>query len=49
MEKRKVKLICEKCLSRNYVYPKNKNSIKKLEVKKYCAKCAAHTLHKETR
>lgn len=47
--RKKVILICEDCLSRNYTVEKNTASQKRLELKKYCAKCGKHTLHKETK
>ena len=49
MERKKVILLCDKCLSRNYTFDKSPNSDKKLEMRKYCPKCNQHTLHKETR
>lgn len=46
----KVILTCNVCLSRNYSTKKNKKThTERLELKKYCKKCEAHTLHKETR
>ena len=46
----KVTLVCSKCLSRNYKATRKKYDVsKKLEVTKYCAKCNAHTLHKESK
>ena len=48
-DKTKVILICEECLSRNYVTTKNKQSSERLELKKFCPKCNKHTLHKETK
>lgn len=49
MERKKVILICNICLSRNYSVFKSQNSTEKLEIKKYCPKCNKHTQHKETR
>lgn len=49
MDKQKVKLICDECLSRNYSFTQNKNKTTKLVLKKYCSNCAKHTMHKETR
>lgn len=49
MDRKKVILLCDLCLSRNYSFFKTMNSNKKIEIKKYCSKCAKHTLHKETR
>ena len=46
----KVTLVCSKCLSRNYKATRKKYDVsKKLEVTKYCPKCNAHTLHKESK
>jgi large subunit ribosomal protein L33 len=47
----KVILICEECLSRNYIKNKNKtsNNQERLKLKKFCPKCNKHTLHKETK
>lgn len=45
----KVILACSVCLSRNYTTSRKKNSIKRLELMKYCPKCGKKTLHKETR
>ena len=46
----KVILTCTVCLSRNYSTFKNKQVHgERLELKKFCKKCNAHTLHKETK
>lgn len=46
----KVILVCTQCLSRNYTTTKNKvDNKERLEVTKYCKKCNAHTLHKESK
>lgn len=46
----KVILACEVCMSRNYTTHKsNKNSTRRLELKKYCPKCGRVTLHRETK
>ncbi|HJX32512.1 MAG TPA: 50S ribosomal protein L33 [Thermodesulfobacteriota bacterium] len=43
-------LACNECKRRNYTSTKNKKATpKKLEMKKYCRSCRAHTLHKETK
>ncbi|MDR2846856.1 MAG: 50S ribosomal protein L33 [Mycoplasmataceae bacterium] len=47
--KAKVVLACEVCNSRNYHLTRNKYSEKRLELKKYCAKCNKVTTHKETK
>lgn len=49
MEKQKIILICNICLSRNYSILKEKSNPHRLELKKYCRPCNKHTLHKETR
>ena len=46
----KVILVCEECLSRNYITEKNKlNTTDRVVIKKYCKKCNKHTIHKETK
>ncbi|NLJ56257.1 MAG: 50S ribosomal protein L33 [Firmicutes bacterium] len=46
----KVTLACTDCKERNYTTTKNKRTNPdRLEFKKYCPRCTAHTLHKETR
>ncbi|MEK6691208.1 MAG: 50S ribosomal protein L33 [Nitrospirota bacterium] len=43
-------LTCTSCKNRNYSTRKNKkNNPDKLELKKYCKFCRAHTIHKETK
>lgn len=45
-----VKMECTVCKTVNYHSRKNKKILKdRLEMKKYCAKCKKHTLHKETK
>ena len=45
-----ITLACSECKQRNYTTTKNKRTTpKKLEFKKYCRFCRAHTLHKETK
>ena len=45
-----IHMACEECKERNYTTFKNKkNNPDRLEVKKYCSRCKAHTLHKETK
>ncbi|MBI5971603.1 MULTISPECIES: 50S ribosomal protein L33 [Staphylococcus] len=46
---KKVPLICEVCGNRNYTVPKNEKSAIRLELKKYCSRCNAHTIHKESK
>lgn len=46
----KVILICTKCLSRNYNTTKKKEQASvRIELMKFCPKCNAHTLHKESK
>ncbi|NMB04112.1 MAG: 50S ribosomal protein L33 [Tissierellia bacterium] len=46
----KITLACDQCKNRNYNSTKNKkNDPDRLELKKYCKFCRAHTTHKETR
>lgn len=48
--RKKIILVCEECLSRNYTTTKNVQKNKeRLEIKKYCKHCNKSTLHKETR
>jgi len=45
-----ITLACTECKQRNYTTTKNKkNTPQKLEFKKYCRFCRAHTPHKETK
>jgi large subunit ribosomal protein L33 len=45
-----VTLECEACKERNYVTEKNRrNDPGRLELRKYCPRCRAHRLHRETR
>ncbi|EGQ3293088.1 50S ribosomal protein L33 [Staphylococcus pseudintermedius] len=46
---KKVPLNCEKCGNRNYHVPKSPNVTARLILKKFCAKCITHTLHKESK
>lgn len=49
MNLKKVPLICEVCGTRNYNVPKNENAATRLKLKKYCSRCNAHTIHKESK
>ncbi len=41
---------CTQCKNRNYTSTKNKKvTTERLELKKFCRRCRAHTPHKETR
>jgi large subunit ribosomal protein L33 len=45
-----IRLKCTKCKSANYYTNKNKKTIeRKLEFKKFCAKCRKSTPHKEAK
>ena len=46
----RITLACEECKRRNYVSTKNKrNTTERVELRKFCKYCDAHTIHKETR
>lgn len=47
--KKMVTLACDECHSRNYQVKKNKLSVNRLELNKYCPKCNKVTVHKETK
>ena len=45
-----ITLACTECKDRNYSTMKNKrNNAEKIELKKFCKKCRAHKVHKETK
>jgi large subunit ribosomal protein L33 len=44
-----VALICSDCQSRNYRTTRKRDFKGQLEKKKFCPKCARHTVHKETK
>ena len=47
---KKAILACAECSERNYSAEKSQSgATERLELKKYCPRCGAHTLHKETR
>jgi large subunit ribosomal protein L33 len=47
---KKVTLACVECSERNYSTPKSQSqATERLELKKYCPRCGAHTIHRETR
>ncbi|MEK7652796.1 MAG: 50S ribosomal protein L33 [Patescibacteria group bacterium] len=49
-QKNLIKLQCTVCKRTNYYTSKNKKTIdKKIELKKYCKWCKAHTPHKESK
>ncbi len=46
----KITLACEECKQRNYNLTKDKKTHPdRMETKKYCKFCKAHTMHKETK
>ncbi|MBU8908634.1 50S ribosomal protein L33 [Desertibacillus haloalkaliphilus] len=46
----KIILACTTCKSRNYTTEKNKQThTDRIEMKKFCKTCSAHTLHQETK
>jgi len=45
---KKTVLSCIQCGNRNYTIPLSKENVIRVERKKYCAHCNAHTLHKQT-
>jgi len=50
MAREKIILACEVCKNRNYFTDKNKRlHPERVEWKKYCPRCNAHKLHKETK
>ncbi|MGL4951438.1 MAG: 50S ribosomal protein L33 [Mycoplasma sp.] len=46
---KKIILICENCLSRNYHYQKSSTQSKRLVLNKYCSTCNCKTIHKESK
>lgn len=45
-----VTLECSECKERNYTTEKNRrNDPARIELKKFCSRCRAHTLHRETK
>ena len=50
MPRDKITLSCETCKERNYHMTKNKRKHpERVEYKKFCPRCNAHTQHKETK
>ncbi|MDQ0157016.1 50S ribosomal protein L33 [Robertmurraya andreesenii] len=45
---KKVALACSVCGSRNYSTTSKKES-ERLDLKKFCSTCNAHTIHRETK
>ncbi|MBN1488119.1 MAG: 50S ribosomal protein L33 [Anaerolineae bacterium] len=45
-----ITLACTECKEQNYTSEKNRrNDSGRLELKKYCPRCKAHTAHRETK
>ncbi len=45
-----ITLACNECRERNYTSQKNrKNDQARLEYRKYCPRCRAHQVHRETK
>lgn len=45
-----ITLQCNDCRERNYTTMKNKrNDPDRLELRKFCSRCRAHTAHRETK
>lgn len=45
-----ITLACTECKERNYITKKNRrNNPDRLDLKKFCPRCRAHTTHRETR
>ncbi len=50
MPRDKITLACPKCEERNYHQTKNKRlHPERVEYRKFCPRCRAHTAHKETK
>ncbi|WP_306977637.1 50S ribosomal protein L33 [Alkalibacillus salilacus] len=47
--RKKVALACTECHNRNYTTEKQTQTSDRIEIKKYCNRCAQHTLHRETK
>jgi ribosomal protein L33, bacterial type len=47
--RKKVILVCEDCLARNYQVQIQPQSTSRLVLKKYCSTCKKHTIHKQTK
>ncbi|MCL4509313.1 MAG: 50S ribosomal protein L33 [Chloroflexi bacterium] len=45
-----IDMACATCRSRNYTTTKNrKNTVTRLELRKFCSHCRQHTVHREQR
>ncbi|MBR1846345.1 MAG: 50S ribosomal protein L33 [Bacilli bacterium] len=49
MARKKVFLICEECLSRNYTTSKRTDDPNRRELNKFCPHCGKYTLHRESK
>ncbi|MBQ7242992.1 MAG: 50S ribosomal protein L33 [Bacilli bacterium] len=49
MARKKVFLICEECLSRNYTTSKRTDDPERRELMKFCPHCGKHTAHRESK
>ena len=47
-ERVRIALVCSECAARNYLTSKARKQ-DRLEIKKFCATCKRHTLHKESK
>ncbi|WP_170005892.1 50S ribosomal protein L33 [Bacillus fonticola] len=47
--RKKVTLACSDCGSRNYSTEQRRDATERLEIKKYCKTCSAHTMHRTTK
>jgi large subunit ribosomal protein L33 len=47
--RKKVILVCEDCLARNYQVQIQPQSTTRLILKKHCPTCKKHTVHKQTK
>ncbi|MBE6184298.1 50S ribosomal protein L33 [Bacillus ginsengihumi] len=46
---KKVALACSQCGSRNYTTARNVTQSERIELKKFCKYCNAHTIHRDTK
>lgn len=49
MVQKKAALECSKCGTRNYTVTVKPTRVNRLELRKFCKRCGANTLHKETK
>jgi large subunit ribosomal protein L33 len=48
-ERVRITLVCEECGARNYQTTKKQQKQERLGLKKFCAACNRHTMHKESK